>query len=155
MSFCSHYAKCHCAECHKVVCHYVQCRSACERVPVFSRGVHDSCCGLQAQVLKLPDLQRGHVIALKTKIRKIVIGKLKQSVIVKNQFGLYLRYCIIASSYLNVVQTSTDSSQHFSAPSKAGKSRQAQTCYVPQNINTKKLHCSYQFTRVQEKQEFS
>ncbi len=33
--------------------------------------------------------------------------------------------------------TSTDPSQQFSAPFKAGNSRQAQTCCIPQEYNTK------------------
>jgi hypothetical protein len=50
--------------------------------------------------------------------------------IVKNLFGLYFRYFILASSYLHVLWTSTDPSQQFPAPFKPGNSRQAQTCYI-------------------------
>jgi len=57
---------------------------------------------------------------------------------VKNLFGLFFRYCISASSYLHVVLTSTDPCQQFSAPFKAGSSRQAQTCYISYNSNSKK-----------------
>ncbi len=38
-----------------------------------------------------------------------------------------------------VLQTSTDPSQQFSAPFKAGNSIQVQTCYKPQNATQRKL----------------
>ena len=44
-----------------------------------------------------------------------------------------------ASSYWQVLKTSTDPCQQFSAPFKAGNSRQVQTCYISQEYNTKKL----------------
>ena len=46
-----------------------------------------------------------------------------------------------ASSYSQVLLTSTDLSQQFSAPFKAGNSRQAQTCNISQEYNTKKTQC--------------
>ncbi len=49
---------------------------------------------------------------------------------VKNLFGLVFRYFISALYYLRVIKTSTDPSQQFSAPLKAGNSRQAQTCNI-------------------------
>ncbi len=57
---------------------------------------------------------------------------------VKNLFGLFFRYCILASSYLQVIQTSTVPSQQFSAPFKAVNTTQAQTCNISYNGNTKK-----------------
>ncbi len=57
----------------------------------------------------------------------------------KNPFGLFFTYSISASSYLQVIFTSTDPCQQIKAPFKAGKSRQAQTCYISYNGNTKKV----------------
>jgi hypothetical protein len=48
---------------------------------------------------------------------------------VKILFGWVLQSIFQASSYLQVVKTSTDLEQQFSAPFKAGNSRQVQTCY--------------------------
>jgi len=55
-----------------------------------------------------------------------------------------------ASSYWQVIQTSTDPSQRFSAPFNAGNYRQAQTCYISQNTTQRNCNIitgSYQFRR--------
>ncbi len=49
-------------------------------------------------------------------------------IIVKSGFGRVFKQFIYSSRYLQVVWTSTDLDPKFSAPFKAGKSRQVQTC---------------------------
>jgi hypothetical protein len=53
----------------------------------------------------------------------------------ENMFGfsiLYLQRSMLLTSL-------TDPRQQFSAPFKAGNSRQAQTCYIPQNTTQRKI----------------
>jgi hypothetical protein len=85
--------------------------------------------------------------AIITSVKSII--NYKHMDIVKHLFGLDFIYCSLASSYLHVVYTSTDPSQHFTAPFKVGKSRHAQSCYISQNYNTKKLHCYNWFIPLQ------
>ncbi len=49
----------------------------------------------------------------------------------KNTFGFTILYWYNFQSYWQVFQISTDPDQQFSAPFKAGNSRQVQTCYKP------------------------
>ncbi len=69
--------------------------------------------------------------------------------ILKNVFG----FSILLFSFQccwQVLQTSTDPSQQFSAPFKAGNSRQVQTCYKPQKYFTKEtatFSSSYRYRR--------
>ena len=58
----------------------------------------------------------------------------------ENYVWLGLQYYIFqASSWLQVIKTSTDPYHKFSAPFKAGNSRQAQTCNILQKYNTKEI----------------
>jgi hypothetical protein len=50
---------------------------------------------------------------------------------VKILFGWIFNIVFQASSYLQVIWTSTDPHQQFSAPFKVVNSRQAQACYIP------------------------
>jgi len=50
--------------------------------------------------------------------------------VVKILFGWIFNIVFQASSYLQVIYTSTDLCQQFSVLFKAGNSRQAQTCYI-------------------------
>jgi len=54
-------------------------------------------------------------------------------------FGFSIPLFTAFQSWLQVLQTSTGPSQQFSAPFKAGNSRQVQTCYKPQNTTQRKL----------------
>ncbi len=59
--------------------------------------------------------------------------------IVKNMFGFTIHYWYNLQGYWQVLQTSTDPDQQFSAPFKAGNSRQVQTCYKPTVQRQRKL----------------
>ncbi len=69
----------------------------------------------------------------------------KCTIMVKNLFGFLFRYCISSFKLFTSHVDKYWPSQHFSAPFKARKSRQAQACYIPQNLNTNKLYCYYWF----------
>jgi hypothetical protein len=58
-------------------------------------------------------------------------------------------YMQTSLTYRQVLHTSTDPSQPFSAPFKAGSSRQVHTCYKPQNATQRKLtfSSSYRYRR--------
>ncbi len=51
--------------------------------------------------------------------------------VVKILSGWIFNIVFQASVYSQVILKSTDPSQQFSAPFKAGNSRQAQACYIP------------------------
>ncbi len=59
--------------------------------------------------------------------------------IMKNMFGFSILLFTAFNCWWPILQTSTDPSQQFSAPFKAGNSRQVQTCYKPQNETQRKL----------------
>jgi hypothetical protein len=63
----------------------------------------------------------------------------KYFTVVKILFGRIFNNVFQASSYLQVVSTSTDPPHKLSAPFKAGNSRQALTCCISQEYNTKKM----------------
>jgi hypothetical protein len=52
-------------------------------------------------------------------------------------FGWVFNIIFQASSWLQVIKTSIDPYHKFSAPFKAGNSRQAQTCWIFTRYNTK------------------
>jgi hypothetical protein len=53
-----------------------------------------------------------------------------------NIFDINSKFTILFKKYF---YCSTDQDPEFSAPFKAGNSRQAQTCYILQKYNTKKI----------------
>ncbi len=66
-----------------------------------------------------------------------------------SQFSIYSFQC-----YWQLLQASTDPSQQFSAPFKAGNSRQVQTCYIPQTTTQRNCNIITGLP-VQEKRKFS
>jgi hypothetical protein len=63
----------------------------------------------------------------------------KNTIIVENTFGFSILYWYNLQCYWQVLQTSTDPDQQFSAPFKAGNSRQVQTCYKSMVQRQRKL----------------
>jgi hypothetical protein len=59
--------------------------------------------------------------------------------IVKNMFGFSILFIYSFQCYWQVLQTSNDLRRQFSAPFKAGNSRQVKTCYKPQNTTQRNL----------------
>jgi hypothetical protein len=76
---------------------------------------------------------------------KVFCQDVENSMLLYYSGKIHLAYAsyisISTSSYLQVVKTSTDPSQQFIAPFKAGNSRQAQSCYTSQHGDTKKVTC--------------
>jgi hypothetical protein len=70
--------------------------------------------------------------------------------IVKHPFGLFFRYCMSASSYLQVVLTRTDPHQQFSNPFKAGNFNKLRLVTFHTTATQRKCNVvtgSYQFRR--------
>ncbi len=70
--------------------------------------------------------------------------------IVKNTFGFTILYWYSLHCYWQVLQTSTDPDRQFSAPFKAGNSRQVQTCYKPMVQTQRKLQHFLVYTSIGE-----
>jgi hypothetical protein len=66
-------------------------------------------------------------------------SKIYYDMIVKNTFGFTILYWYSLQWYWQVLQTSTGLDWQFSAPFKAGNSRQVQTCYKPTVQTQRKL----------------